>query len=92
MQPEVCQAGDFIVKYNEIADKMFFVQDGNLEVVATDHFTSIAFLGAGAYFGEIGVLITGKRSLSIKALTNCLCYAIKSDDFLEILEEFPDQT
>ena len=76
LQPEVCQAGDLIVKYNEIADKMFFVQDGNLEVLATDHFTTIAFLGAGAYFGEIGVLITGKRSLSIKALSNCLCYTI----------------
>lgn len=81
-----------MVKYNEIADKMFFVQDGSLEVLATDHFTTIAFLGAGTYFGEIGVLITGKRSLSIKALTNCMCYSVKSNEFLEILEAFPEQT
>lgn len=71
---------------------MYFVQDGSLEVLATDHFTTIAFIGAGTYFGEIGVLITGKRSLSIKALTNCLCYTIQSNSLLLILEDFPDQT
>ena len=92
LQPEVSLCGDFVVKYNEIADKMFFVQDGSLEVLATDHFTTVAFLGAGTYFGEIGVLITGKRSLSIKALTNCMCYSVKSQEFLEILNDFPEQT
>jgi CRP-like cAMP-binding protein len=76
--PEVCLTGDFIVRYHEIADKMYFVQNGSFEVLATDHFTTIAFLGEGAYFGEIGVLITGKRSVSVKALSNCMTYAVKS--------------
>jgi CRP-like cAMP-binding protein len=49
-------------------------------------------MGSGAYFGEIGVLITGKRSLSIKALSNCLCYSVNAKDFLEILNEYPEQT
>lgn len=92
LMPEVSLNGDLLVKYNEIADKMYFVQEGSLEVLATDHFTTIAFLGSGAYFGEIGVLITGKRSLSVKALSNCMCYSVKSEDFLEILEEYPEQT
>jgi len=90
LHPEVSLNGDLVVKYNEIADKMYFVQEGNLEVLATDHFTTIAFLGSGAYFGEIGVLITGKRSLSVKALSNILCYTVKNHDFLAILEEFPE--
>jgi CRP-like cAMP-binding protein len=61
-----------------------------MEVLATDNNTVIAFIGKGAYFGEIGVLITGKRSVSIRALSNCMTYIVKSNDFLNILDRFPE--
>jgi hypothetical protein len=43
--PEVCLTGDFVVKVHEIADKMYFIQQGSMEILATDNNTVIAFIG-----------------------------------------------
>jgi CRP-like cAMP-binding protein len=79
-------AEDYIVRVHEIADKMYFIQEGFVEIICTDNVTPIAFFGRGSYFGEIGVLITGKRSVSVKTRTNSVLYYIDGDDCLDALE------
>ena len=91
MKAEVSIAGDFVVRINEKADKMYFIQNGSLEVLASDNLTTIALIGDGSYFGEIGVLITGKRSASVRSISNCMIYSVNEDDLLNILREFPEQ-
>jgi CRP-like cAMP-binding protein len=46
-------------------------------------------MSEGSYFGEIGVLITHKRSCSIKASTYTSLLTVDKDDFLSILEKYP---
>jgi CRP-like cAMP-binding protein len=70
LQPQVSMAGDYIVRVHEIADKMYFIQEGFVEIICTDNVTPIAYFGRGSYFGEVGVLITGKRSVSVRTKTN----------------------
>ena len=38
---------------------MYFIKEGFVEVLATDNKTVCAYLTEGAYFGEIGCLVTG---------------------------------
>jgi CRP-like cAMP-binding protein len=83
-------AGDYIVRVHEIADKMYFIQEGFVEIICTDNVTPIAFFGRGSYFGEIGVLITGKRSVSVKTRTNSVLYFIDGEDCLDALEKHPE--
>jgi CRP-like cAMP-binding protein len=45
----------------------------------------------GTYFGEIGLLLTGKRTCSIRAKTSLILLKIKKEPFLEVLEKFPTQ-
>jgi CRP-like cAMP-binding protein len=47
---------------------MYFIQSGVCEVYATDGETVIVYLTEGCYFGEIGMVLQDKRSVSVKAI------------------------
>jgi len=84
-------AGDYITIVGEFADEMYFIKEGEVEVLATDGKTRIAILREGAYFGEIGLLITGKRSVTVRALTFCVFEVIHKNDFDNLMSTYPEQ-
>lgn len=47
---EVFQPGDIIIREGSVGDKMFFIQEGIVDIVARDG-TVKTSLGDGAYFG-----------------------------------------
>jgi CRP-like cAMP-binding protein len=59
--------GDTVVKVDEVADKMYFIHSGYFDVISAYEKRPLAFFSKGAYFGEIGVLITGTRTVSVRA-------------------------
>lgn len=86
----MCINDDLIVRIDEIADKMYFIHSGYIEVLCKNNITPLIYLSKGSYFGEIGVLITGKRSVSVKSKSDSVIYYIEKENLLEILEKFPD--
>jgi CRP-like cAMP-binding protein len=48
-------------------------------------------MSKGAFFGEIGCLLTGKRSCSVIARTTTILRVIKKDHLIAILEDYPSQ-
>ncbi len=46
---------------------------------------------SGSFFGEIGILLTGKATAYVIAKTNILLMAIKKDILLDIFSKFPEQ-
>ena len=84
-------AGDYIFKIGEFAEEMYFIKYGEVEVLSTDNETCIAILREGAYFGEIGLLITGKRTVTIRALTFCVFQVINKNDFDQLMDTYPEQ-
>jgi len=84
-------AGDYITKVGEFAEEMYFIKEGEVEVLATDNKTRIAILREGAYFGEIGLLLTGKRTVTLRALTFCVFEVIHKDDFDQLMTNYPEQ-
>ena len=89
--PKLWMANDVVIQIGEIAEQMFFIYKGTAVVFATDNSTVIAYLNEGSYFGEIGVLITKIRTVTVKAFTLCIFYVIHKNDLLRILELYPDQ-
>jgi len=59
---------------------MYFVKSGIVSVISTDNKTVIAYMSEGTYFGEIGVLLTQKRSCFVKSKTVCVFFTISSED------------
>lgn len=86
LKPRLCLADNYVVQLGEVASKMYFIKSGIVKVFASDERTVIAYMSEGTYFGEIGVLITQKRSCSIKARTNCVFFSINKKDLNNILE------
>jgi CRP-like cAMP-binding protein len=68
---------------------MFFIKKGFIEILASDERTIVAYLGEGSYFGEIGVLLTGKRTVSVKSKTPCIFFIIEKDDLVNTLDNYP---
>ncbi len=79
-----------MVRKGELAHTMYFVKKGILKTVCADNEeVVISYMAKGCYFGEIGVLLGGKRSVSVIAHTNCVLLVITKDDLLPILEQYP---
>ena len=66
LDPHISIIGEYVVRIDEVATNLYFIHSGIVQIIATDNKTTIAFQGSGCYFGEIGLLLTGKRSCSVK--------------------------
>lgn len=80
--------GNTIVREGEIANEMFFIQMGEVQVVASDGKTPIALLREGAFFGEIGVILTGRRTVSVIATKICVLQVLTKEDFDELCKVY----
>lgn len=91
LYPKICQTADTIIRVGEIADKFYFIKKGRVEILCHDNRTTIAILETGAYFGEIGLLVTAKRTATVRALAPCHFEVLDKEHFDEIMASFPDQ-
>jgi CRP-like cAMP-binding protein len=73
-----------------VADKLYFIQSGYVQIMSKNDKIPLVYQSKGAYFGEIGVLLTGKRSASVRSLTNSVVYYISADDLNEVLTKAPE--
>ncbi len=91
LKPKLAMSGDIILRVGEIAEEFFFIKRGKVEIIATDNHTVIATLEEGCYFGEIGLMISGKRTVTVKATTDCFFQVLEKSRFDMIMNLFPDQ-
>ncbi|KAL4477964.1 hypothetical protein ABPG72_013372 [Tetrahymena utriculariae] len=90
LYPKVAIQYDYLTRPGEIAEEFFIISKGKVEIIATDKKTVIGILEEGAYFGEVGILLSNYRSCYVRAMTDCIFMCISKDDFLSIINEFPD--
>jgi CRP/FNR family transcriptional regulator, cyclic AMP receptor protein len=93
---------EIIMKEGDIGDSLYIILKGTVEVIKSlvisdisedDYreavknkvFTKIDEK-SHAVFGEIALLEECKRTATVRAVTNCIFYEIKKDDFLKLLE------
>jgi cAMP-binding proteins - catabolite gene activator and regulatory subunit of cAMP-dependent protein kinases len=88
LKPLLCMPGDTIIHMGEIASEMFFIQRGEVQVLATDEKTPIALLREGAFFGEIGLILTARRTVTVRATKLTLLQVLSRDDFEELSSVF----
>jgi CRP-like cAMP-binding protein len=76
----ICRDGDFAYHF-------YALVDGSVEV--TDGADTLARLGPGDFFGEIGLLITGRRTASVVAREPTHFVAIFDQPFRRLEAEIP---
>ena len=76
---EIYDQGKYIFKEGEFGNCMYIIKEGEVECVKGDKV--IRVLKQGDNFGQKAILEEGKRSLDVKAKTDCKLYSISSDFF-----------
>ena len=80
-------AGALLTSEGEFGYTFFVVDEGSAEVTAEGR--PIAELGPGDFFGEIGLLVTGRRTASVTARTPMRLLALFEQDFRRACARVP---
>jgi CRP/FNR family cyclic AMP-dependent transcriptional regulator len=94
---------DIVMKEGDFGDKLYIIRKGTVEVakcltmegmgegddITTGKNKVFTRLDASqhAVFGEVALLEETKRTATIRAVTNCIFYEIRKDEFLQLAEE-----
>lgn len=90
--PERFAPGAIILKQGDKPDLFYIILEGEVEVFHTDPSNrkiSIARLGRGEYFGEIGLLVDRPRITSVRALTPVQAISFNREEFVTWMTAFP---
>jgi CRP/FNR family cyclic AMP-dependent transcriptional regulator len=84
--------GNIILMEDEIGSALFIIIDGKVKVSRLDETgreAVLSILGPGEVFGEMSLLDGMKRSATCSALTDTEVLIIYRDDFLNLLQKYP---
>ena len=90
LRPAVFVPGELVLRRGDVGHRMYFIQRGEVEVLAADDRTRVATLADGDFFGELALLTRQPRSASVRALDYCDLYTLDREHFEEVLALFPD--
>jgi CRP/FNR family transcriptional regulator, cyclic AMP receptor protein len=79
--------GDLLVREGASAHEFFLIEDGEAAVLEDGE--RIAALGPGDFFGEIGLIETGKRTASVVATTAMDVIVMYRSEFEQMKSELP---
>ncbi|XP_046439074.1 potassium/sodium hyperpolarization-activated cyclic nucleotide-gated channel 2-like isoform X2 [Daphnia pulex] len=85
---EVFQPGDIIIKEGTIGTKMYFIQEGIVDIVMGNGDVATS-LSDGSYFGEICLLTNARRVASVRAETYCNLFSLSVEHFNAVLDQYP---
>ena len=80
-------AGEVFAADDDLAHQIFVILDGEAEVVADGRV--VRTLGAHDVVGEIGVLVTGRRTATVRAVTGVRVAVLSADDVARLAGELP---
>jgi len=80
-------AGESLTTEGRLAHEFFVIEDGAAEVRQNGE--RIAELGAGDFFGEIGLLETKRRTATVTATTELRVIVMSSQEFRRMEQELP---
>lgn len=85
---EVFQPGDVIIKEGTLGTKMYFIQEGIVDIVMSNGDVATS-LSDGSYFGEICLLTNARRVASVRAETYCNLFSLSVEHFNAVLDVYP---
>ncbi len=95
MKRQSFEAGDLIFQEGERSDAAYFIVSGTVEVVigqGKSASKTLAVLGKGDYFGEMGVIDDHPRSATAVAKEPVVCMSIDKDEFMDMLLNRPEES
>ena len=88
LRPLSVAPGETIILQGEIANEMYFICRGEVEVLQSFG-RVVSQLKDGDFFGEVGLLLAAARTADVRAKTLCDLFVLSKKDFSRILQEHP---
>jgi voltage-gated potassium channel len=90
LRPVVFPPSTYVFRAGEIGRHLYFISQGQVEVIAPDGKTIYNNLKDGDFFGEIALLSSRPRTASVRAVDYCDMYTIDRSTFERVLAHYPD--
>ena len=87
MEPIAVDAGETLCLQGEFAYQFFVIEAGVAEVTIDG--TRVAELSVGDFFGEVGLLVTGRRIASVIASTPMRLFVLFEQPFRRLAQDVP---
>jgi len=87
--------GEVIFRENESSDAAYLIMDGQVEIIHERNHgkdTTVAVLGRGEYFGEMGVIDDKPRSATARAKGETSCMSVSQEEFMDMLLNRPQES
>jgi len=88
LHARVAQAGEVIVRAGEPAHSMYFIAQGEVEIVIKGRKEPLR-LGVGQFFGEVAVLRRARRSATATALVRTSLLVLDAQDLHALMQRDP---
>lgn len=89
LSPVIYTPGDRIITYGEIGYEMYFISQGEVEVLNEGQTVTYATLSSGQFFGETALLRSSPRNATVIAKGYCDLYVLDKETFDNILQRYP---
>ncbi len=76
--------GTTIAEEGDIADRMFFITDGEVEIRL--HHNNTVYLGEGNFFGELALLNQTQRKTTVVAYRDCQLLVLEADALRHLMD------
>jgi voltage-gated potassium channel len=90
LRPEVFTPGTYVFRAGDVGRHLYFISQGQVEVISADGKTIYNTLKDGDFFGEIALLSSQPRTASVRTLDYCDMYSIDRDTFDKVLNHYPE--
>ena len=91
IEPKAYGPFQMVIRQNTPGKDIYFIIDGQVEVLDETSQTVIARLSRGAYFGEMAFLSwADKRTASVRTITEVDCLVVTEHTLLSICRDYPD--
>ncbi|KAJ3233966.1 hypothetical protein HDU78_006092 [Chytriomyces hyalinus] len=88
MKPVVFNQGQNIITIGDDSRAIYFIFSGTVQVIGESNVIH-GELSAGSFFGEVGVVLSMKRTASIRAKDACHVFELESENLDRVLLGYP---
>ena len=95
MKKQTLSSNSYLFKQNDPADKIFFIENGEIEILLEKNNEKplrLRLMTKGSSIGEIGLYTKNTRSASARATKDCVLYYFTADDFENLQLKEPNLT
>jgi CRP-like cAMP-binding protein len=89
LRPLTFAAGEWVLREGESGSSLFFVAEGEVEVLKEDTQNVLARMGPGDLFGEMALILSEPRSASVRTYSACQLLQLERTDFNAVVAKFP---